>query len=81
MNEDKFYFKTDMQNDIKSIYRLVIDNLNRKVIELIWLNNQWERTDGLVRMITSGEFFLEPVTREQVRRYTPYVDTGAYQSR
>lgn len=77
---DKFYYKVDMRNDIKSIYRLVIDDLNRKVIELIWLNNQWERTDGLVRMITSGEFFLEPVTREQVKRFTPYVDTTSYKT-
>lgn len=80
MIENKFYYKVDMANDIKSIYRLVIDDLNRKVIELIWLNNKWERTDGLVRMITSGEFLLEPVTRDEVRRYTPYVDTSAYKT-
>lgn len=75
---DQYYFKVDTKNDIKSIYRLIIDNVNQKVTELIWLDNRWQLTDNLVRMISAGEFFLEPVSRETVHRFTPYVDTGDY---
>lgn len=79
MTEDLYYFKVDRKNDIKSIYRLIVDDVNEKITELIWLDGRWQLTDNLVRMITAGEFFLEPVSRETVQRFTPYVDTGYYQ--
>jgi hypothetical protein len=79
MIDDRFYFKVDDKNDIKSIYRLVADDAKKTVTELIWMNNRWQITEGLVRMISSGEFYLEPVTKETVQRFTPYVNVNEYQ--
>ena len=79
MIDDRFYFKVDDKNDIKSIYRLVADDAKKTVTELIWMNNRWLITEGLVRMISSGEFYLEPVTKETVQRFTPYVNVNEYQ--
>lgn len=79
MTKERFYYKIDFYNDIKSIYRLIIDDVNQKVTELIWLDNQWKVTDNIVSMVSSGEFFLEEVSRELVNKFTPYVDTGHYE--
>lgn len=79
MTYSRFYYKVDFYNDIKSVYRLVVDDNNEKVTELIWLDNQWKITDNLMRMITNSEFYLEEVTKETVQRFTPYVDTGTYE--
>jgi hypothetical protein len=81
MTKERFYYKIDFYNDIKSIYRLIIDDVNQKVTELIWLDNQWKVTDNIVSMVSSGEFFLEEISRELVNKFTPYVDTGHYEPR
>jgi len=79
MTYSRFYYKVGFYNDIKSVYRLVVDDNNEKVTELIWLDNQWKMTDNLMRMITNTEFYLEEVTKETVQKFTPYVDTGNYE--
>ena len=76
--QDSFYYKVDSHNDIKSIYRLVVDDATESIFELIWLDGRWQPTEGLVGMIMGGEFFLEPVTREVVERVTPYVDSDTF---
>lgn len=76
--QDNFYFKVDPHDEIKSIYRLVVDDLSQRIFELIWLGDKWVATEGLVGMIMKGEYFLEPVTPELVQKFTPYVDTGPY---
>jgi hypothetical protein len=81
MTNERFYYKIDFYNDIKSIYRLIVDDVNQKVTELIWLDNQWKVTDNIVRMVSAGEFSLEEVSRELVNKFTPYVDTGHYEPR
>jgi hypothetical protein len=78
MTEDRYFYKIDAQNDIKVIYRLLINDVEKKVTELVWLYNKWQKTDTLVGQIMGGEFALEEVTREEVQKFTPYVDTGDY---
>jgi hypothetical protein len=79
MTYSRFYFKLDFYNDIKSIYRLDVNDDKQKVTELIWLDNQWKMTDNLMQMITNSEFYLEEVTKEIVQKFTPYVDTSPYE--
>jgi hypothetical protein len=79
MTYSRFYYKVDFYNDIKSVYRLIVDDDKHKVTELIWLDNRWKMTDNLMRMITNTEFYLEEVTKEVVKKFTPYVDTGNYE--
>jgi len=79
MTYSRFYYKVDFYNDIKSIYRLDVNDDKQKVTELIWLDNQWKMTDNLMQMITNSEFYLEEVTKEIVQKFTPYVDISPYE--
>ena len=80
MIENRYFYKIDENQDIKVIYRLVIDNPKKKITELVWLYNKWQKTDSLVGQIMGGEFDLEEVSKEEVHKFTPYVDTSDYQS-
>jgi len=79
MIENRYFYKIDENQDIKVIYRLVIDNPKKKITELVWLYNKWQKTDSLVGQIMGGEFGLEEVSKEEIHKFTPYVDTSDYQ--
>lgn len=79
MSADRYFYKIDNRNDIKVIYRLLIDDVQKKITELVWLNGKWQKTDTLVGQIMGGEFELEEVSKEEVQIFTPYVDTNKYQ--
>jgi hypothetical protein len=79
MSADRYFYKIDNRNDIKVIYRLLIDDVQKKITELVWLNGKWQKTDTLVGQIMGGEFELEEVSKEEVQIFTPYVDTTKYQ--
>ena len=75
---DRYFYKTDKENNILAIYRLNIDDNAKRVTELVWLDNKWNVTDNLVQMIINGEFYLDEVSRDTVQHFTPYVDTTDY---
>lgn len=74
--EIRYFYKVGSTNDIKVIYRLVVDNDNKQVKEQVWLNQQWNSTDNLIKQIIDGEINLQEVTVQQVNRFTPYVETN-----
>lgn len=77
-NSERYFYKTDSNENIKSIYRLVENEGLERISELIWLNGQWEASNNLIHMLITGEMYLEEVNLEIVKKFTPEIDTSVW---
>ena len=76
----RYFFKVRNETEILSVYRLVEDEDEAKVFELIWVDGKWEVTDTLIRMLINGEMDLEEVELDIVEMATPHIDTSEYRA-
>jgi hypothetical protein len=78
--KSRYFFKVRNETEVLAVYRLVEDDENQRIHELLWGKNSWESTDTLIKMLISGEMDLEEVTEAVVRYVTPYVDCSEFEA-
>ena len=75
---DRFFLKAKYQNEILGIYRLVQNDKEQWVRELIWKDGKWVETDNLIRMLIGLDVDLHEVEIDLIHKVKPEVDTSPY---
>ena len=75
---DRFFIRTNARNEILGIYRLVHNEKEQWVRELIWNNEKWIQTDNLIRMLIGLDIGLDEVEKDIINQVSPEVDTSTY---
>ena len=75
---DRFFLKAKYRDEILGIYRLVHNEKEQWVRELIWKNGKWQETDNLIRMLIGLDVDLHEVEMDVIHKVTPEVDTSPY---
>ena len=75
---DRFFIKSNARNEILGIYRLVQNEKEQWVRELVWNDEKWIQTDNLIRMLIGLDVDLHEVEMDVIHKVTPEVDTSPY---
>ena len=75
---DRFFIKAKYRDEILGIYRLVQNDKEQWVRELIWNDKKWLETDNLIRMLIGLDVDLHEVEKDVIHKVTPEVDTSPY---
>jgi len=68
------YFVRNDKNEILSVYRLKIDDVNEEFIEQVWLNNGWvDSSPRIFNYLVDGDVDIDEVTEDDLRQYVPKV--------
>ena len=75
---DRFFIKANARNEILGIYRLIHNEKEHWVRELIWNDKKWVQTDNLMRMLIGLDIDLDEVEKEVINQVSPDVDTSPF---
>ena len=75
---DRFFLKAKYRDEILGIYRLVHNEKEQWVRELIWKNGKWQETDNLIRMLIGLDIDLDEVEKGVINQVSPDVDTSPF---
>jgi len=68
------YFVRNDKNEILSVYRLKIDDVNEEFIEQVWLNNGWvDSSPRIFNYLLDGDTDIDEVSEDELRQYVPKV--------
>lgn len=75
---DRFFIKANAKNEIIGIYRLVHNEKEQWVRELIWRDEKWIKTDNLIGMLIGLDIDFDEVEKAVINQVSPEVDTSPF---
>lgn len=76
----RYFFRSKGDRIILDVYRLVEDDLLRRIQELVWKQGRWEHFDNhLIKKIIDLDIDLYEVSSDDVRCYVEGADLADYE--